>query len=132
MPLATAAVFIAILTLITAGLAFNISVGRFRRHIPHGDGPNHELARAIRAHMNSVEHSLPIGLLLLTYALLQGNPSAIPWIGTVAVVARIALSVGILRKGAFSWRRYGAFVTYALEVLLVALVLVAAAARLRA
>ena len=130
MPLELAAVFIAILVFVTAGLAFNISVGRFRHHIPHGEGPNRELARPIRAHMNSVEHSLPIGLLLLTYALLKGNATAILWIGTAAVVARIALSIGILRKGAFSLRRYGAFVTYAIEVLLVVLVITAAGSRL--
>ena len=130
MSLELAAVFIAVLVLLSVGLAFNISVGRFRHHIPHGEGPNRELARAIRAHMNSLEHSLPIGLLLLTYALLEGNPTAILSIGTVAVVARIALSLGILRKRAFAWRRYGAFVTYALEALLVALVVVAAVSRL--
>jgi uncharacterized membrane protein YecN with MAPEG domain len=130
MPLQLAATFIAILVLLTIGLAFNVSVGRFRHRIPHGEGPKHELARAIRAHMNSVEHSLPIGLLLLTYALLEGNPRAILAIGTVAVVARVALTAGILIKGAFPWRRYGAFVTYAVEALLVALVLVAAVPRL--
>ena len=132
MQLELAALFVAVLVLLTAGLAFNVSVGRFRHHIPHGEGPNRELARAIRAHMNSVEHSLPIALLLLTYALLDGKSLALLSIGTVAVVARIALTIGILRKGAFFWRRYAAFVTYGLEALLVTLVMVAAVVRLSA
>jgi uncharacterized membrane protein YecN with MAPEG domain len=125
-----AAIFIATLALLTVGLAFNVSVGRFRQRIPHGEGPNQELSRAIRAHMNSVEHSLPIGLLLLGYALLAGNPTVIVVLGALAVGARIALSIGILRKGAFAWRRYGAFATYGLEVSLIGLVLLAATARL--
>jgi uncharacterized membrane protein YecN with MAPEG domain len=130
MPLELAALFVAILVLLTVGLAFNISVGRFRQRIPHGEGPNRELARAIRAHMNSVEHSLPIGLLLLCYALLAGDPTVILWVGTAAVAARIALSVGILLKGAFLWRRFGAWATYVVEVGLVVLVVEAAAGRL--
>jgi uncharacterized membrane protein YecN with MAPEG domain len=121
MPLAITVV--ALLSLITTGLAFNVSVGRFRHHIPHGEGPNHELARAIRAHMNSVEHLLPLGLLLFGYAWLDGDPTMLGAIGAAAILARMSLTIGILVKGAFPARRFGAFATYALEVALVALVL---------
>ncbi len=130
MQIALAVVFVALLSLLTVGLAFNVSLGRMRHRIPHGEGPNRELARATRAHMNSVEHLVPLGLLLLSYALLGGTSAAIVSIGIVAVVARVALSVGILRKGAFPLRRFGAYATYLLEALLVALALVAALSRL--
>jgi hypothetical protein len=50
----------------------------------------------------------------------------------VALLARISLSVGILRKGAFRLRQLGAWVTYGLEAVLGALVLVAALSRLGA
>lgn len=127
---ALAAVFVALLALVTVALAFNVSVGRFRERIPHGEGSNRELARAIRAHMNSVEHLVPIGLLLLSYGLLEGSPAAIAALGSSAVLARIALSIGILRKGAFRFRQLGAYVTYGIEAVLGALVLLAAMSRL--
>jgi uncharacterized membrane protein YecN with MAPEG domain len=132
MQIALAGTFVALLSLVTAGLAFNVSVGRFRGRIPHGEGPNRELARAIRAHMNSVEHLVPIGLLLLAYALLAGSPTVITALGSIALLARIALSIGILRKGAFRLRQLGAFATYAIEAALGPLVLVAALSRLGA
>jgi uncharacterized membrane protein YecN with MAPEG domain len=121
MPLA--ATFVALLALVTTGLALNVSYGRLRHRIPHGEGPNRELARAIRAHMNSVEHLVPLGLLLLCFAGLGGDPMLLRWVGAVAVVARVALTVGILVKGAFMARRLGAWVTYAIELGLVGLVL---------
>lgn len=124
------AVFIALLGLASALLAMNVSRGRIVLRIPHGEGPNHELSRAIRAHANSVEHLVPIGLLMLTYALMAGDARIVVLIGTVAVVSRVMITVGILKKGLFRLRTVGAFGTYLVELGLVVVVLIAATARL--
>ncbi|MBC7172958.1 MAG: MAPEG family protein, partial [Polyangiaceae bacterium] len=79
-----------------------------------------------------VEHLVPMGLLLLSYALLDGSTAAIVSLGAVAVVGRVAISIGILRKGAMVVRSYGAYVTYLVEALLVGLALVRALSRLLA
>jgi uncharacterized membrane protein YecN with MAPEG domain len=130
MPLEIAASYAAVLVRLTAALALNVSYGRLRHGIPHGEGPNRELARAIRAHMNSVEHSIPVALLLVSYALLAGDARVIAALGTTTVLARVLLSIGILLKGAFSARRIGALTTYAVEGLLAVLILVRTGARL--
>lgn len=127
MPLA--ATFVALLALLTTSLALNVSFWRLRHRIPHGEGPNRELARAIRAHMNSVEHMVPIALLLLCYAGLGGDSTLLGALGAAAVLARIALTIGILVKGALLARSLGAYVTYAIELGLVGLVLLEALPR---
>jgi uncharacterized membrane protein YecN with MAPEG domain len=128
MPIHAAATLVALLSLFTAALAFHVSVGRFRLRIPHGEGPSHELSRRIRAHMNSVEHLVPVGLLLLSYALLDGDSRIIVAVGAVALLGRALLTLGILKKGAFSARRIGASLTYLVEAALAVLVLLRASA----
>jgi uncharacterized membrane protein YecN with MAPEG domain len=129
MLLELASSFVAVLLLFTVGLALNVSYGRMRHRHPHGEGPSRELARASRAHKNSVEHSVPIAVLLVCYALLQGDAAVIAALGAAAVTARVSLTVGILRKGAFSARRFGAYATYLVEGVLCVLVLLRAGAR---
>jgi uncharacterized membrane protein YecN with MAPEG domain len=45
-------------------LAMNISRLRIKHKIANGDGSNKAVVKAIRAHMNSLEHILPFTLLL--------------------------------------------------------------------
>lgn len=122
-------VFLALLAFVTSALALNVSRGRIVHRIPHGEGPKGELSRAIRAHANSVEHLVPIGFLLLGYALLAGNETVVIVHGAVTLAARLFLSIGILRKGFFGVRRLGALLTYLVEASLTVLVLLAAAQR---
>jgi len=120
MPLASG--LVAALCALTTLLALNVSWGRIVHRVPHGEGPNHELSRSIRAHGNSVEHLVPLGLMLLAAGLLRAPAIAVGILGGAAIVARVLLSYGILAKGRFSFRRIGAWSTYAIELGLVGLV----------
>lgn len=59
--------FIGLGVLLIVLLAMNISRLRIKYQIANGHGDNKEITKAIRAHMNSLEHLLPFTLLL--YAL---------------------------------------------------------------
>ena len=108
-------------------LALNVSRERIVKRVPHGEGPNHELARSIRAHANAVEHLVPIGLLLFAAASVDASPLAIAVLGGASLVARVSLTLGILVKGRFGLRRAGAYGTYAIELGLIGVVVVAIA-----
>lgn len=122
----TAAVLIALLCLVTVALAFNVSRERIKYRVPHGEGPNHELARSIRAHMNSVEHLVPLGLLLVLAGTLGVAEEVVVGLGSAALLARLLITAGILMKGRFVLRRWGAWGTYAIELMLVGYVMEAA------
>lgn len=121
-----AALLVALLCLLTVALAFNVSRERIKYRVPHGEGPNHELSRSIRAHMNSVEHLVPLGLLLVLAGQLGVTEEIVIPFGAAAIVARLLLSAGILLKGRFVLRRWGAYSTYVIELVLVGFVVEAA------
>ena len=56
--------FIGLSVLLIVVLAINISRLRVKYNVANGDGNNKEIIKAIRAHMNSLEHVLPFSLLL--------------------------------------------------------------------
>lgn len=57
-------IFAAVLLLLVTLLAMNVSMLRMRHKVSLGDGGNKALTRAIRAHANALEHSLPFIFLL--------------------------------------------------------------------
>lgn len=95
-------------------LAFNVSRVRIRERIANGDG-HVDLKKAIRAHMNALEHCLPFGLLVL--ALAQMNPLA-PWLSILVlafIVARVLHAVSMV-GAQLRLRQASAGVTYLLEL----------------
>ncbi|MBL4607650.1 MAG: MAPEG family protein [Pseudomonadales bacterium] len=104
------------IALITA-LAFNISRLRISEKVANGDGGNLIIKKAIRAHLNAIEHVLPFGLLIL--ALSRDKPSStLPMLVCAFSIARVLHAVSML-KGNFNLRRFAAVSSYALEVLAV-------------
>lgn len=108
-------VYIALAVLLITILALHISWQRVNLKIANGDGNNLTMKKAIRAHMNTLEHTLPYSLVL--FVLHSQGVSE----GYFAV---LALSFLLLRVGhAFSMmgtifplRRFTAGLTYFLEV----------------
>lgn len=96
-------------------LAMNVSRIRIRKNISNGHGNDLELKKAIRAHANALEHTVPFGLLLLVAAL-SGSGSATLAVLTIAFsLARFSHAYGMLTVG-FQARRIGAAVTYLFEI----------------
>jgi uncharacterized membrane protein YecN with MAPEG domain len=118
-------VIAAILLLLVTLLAAHVSALRIVRGISLGDGGDRRMFRAIRAHANALEHTLPFLLLLFFYELRVGPEAPIRELGGLFVAARLAHAVGML-WGPFNLRRLGATLTVALE-LWVALALLSAA-----
>ena len=57
-------IYVGLSVLLITVLAMNISRLRMKEKIGTGDGGNKPLAKAIRAHMNSIEHILPYSLVM--------------------------------------------------------------------
>ncbi|MDX1755709.1 MAG: MAPEG family protein [Marinobacter sp.] len=57
-------IYLALAILLIVLLAMNISRLRISEKIANGDGGNRKLIKAIRAHMNTLEHIVPFSLLL--------------------------------------------------------------------
>ena len=96
-------------------LAANVSRLRIREQIGNGDGGNALLKAAIRAHMNSVEHVLPYGLLMLVLWQSQAAPSllAVFCLGFLAV--RLVHAYSMLGRK-FRLRQWSAGATYVFEL----------------
>lgn len=106
--------FLGLSVLLILLLAMNISRLRMAEKVPNGDGNNKKLVKAIRAHMNSVEHILPFSLLL--YFLYSTSVSSFIFsvlaFGFLAV--RLAHAYSMLASK-FRLRQITAMLTYAFE-----------------
>lgn len=58
--------FVASSVLLIVLLAMNVSRVRIKYQVANGDAGNKAIKSAIRAHMNTFEHTLPFALLLLS------------------------------------------------------------------
>ena len=104
-------------------LALNISRLRIKNKVANGDGNNKIVAKAIRAHMNSLEHVLPFTLLLFV---LQGQPISEVLFTILAfgfLVVRVLHSYSML-SAKFKLRQITAALTYFFELLGCALVII--------
>ncbi|MFL5350616.1 MAG: MAPEG family protein [Hyalangium sp.] len=111
------ALYAALNSLVILGLGVNVSRLRGKYNVFLGDGGHKELAGAIRAHGNSVEH-VPLLLLLLLAAELCGGSSIVLHIfGGAIILSRLFHAVGIMR-GVQAIQIPGAVLTYLLEVAL--------------
>lgn len=104
-------------------LAINVSRVRIAQRIPNSDGGNLELKKAIRSHINGLEHTLPYGLILLALSI---NPSGEPInssiLATLVIsftVARIIHLIGMLKVMPMC-RMVGAGVTYLCQLIALA------------
>ncbi|MBS2023197.1 MAG: MAPEG family protein [Deltaproteobacteria bacterium] len=97
-------------------LAVIVSLMRMVKRIYLGDGGDKQMQKAIRRHMNSLEHATVFCVLLVVFELAGGPKGAIDWIGGAAVVLRVLHAVGFGR-----WRRLTMptmVVAYSLEAFL--------------
>lgn len=105
------ATFGAGLILFVTLLAANVSRLRIRKRIIDGDGGDGDLHRAIRAHGNALEHSVPF-IVLLLLGLQASVPG--PWLLGYAVafgVARVMHAHGFYARR-FRFRQLGAGLSY--------------------
>jgi hypothetical protein len=101
----------------------NISRLRMKYKVANGDGNNKEINKAIRAHMNSLEHILPFSLLL--YVLQTQMTSTVIF----AILAFSFLCIRLLHSysmlsSKFKLRQITAASTYFLELCACILVLI--------
>jgi uncharacterized protein len=91
--------------LLYIALAYNVSRLRVGLKIAIGDGGNHKLSRAIRAHANLTENA-PIALILLTGIELQEfSIIVLHVLGTMLVIGRLLHAYGLSRNAGPSFGR---------------------------
>jgi len=102
---AITALYAALIALLLLVLGMRIS--RFRRHtrIGIGGGGDPAFERAIRAHGNAVEWSLPVLLLLLVAELNRAAPFLLQVCGIVLIAARMLHAFGLSRATGYSFGR---------------------------
>lgn len=112
---------VALFAVLLTALAINTTRHRVRGGRDPSAAAKEATLRASRAHGNTLEHGLPLLLLLLCAEL---NGAAAAWlcaIGTGFIVARALYVYGMLTRPASMPMRIGAGVTYLLEMIAIGL-----------
>lgn len=109
-------VYLALAVLLITFLALNISRLRIKNQIANGDGGNKDLRKAIRAHINSLEHILPYSLLMfaLNSTVVSASGYAILCFGFLTI--RVGHSFSML-SSKFRLRQVASLLTYLFEVM---------------
>ena len=94
---AITALYAALIALILLALAVRVSSFRLRLKVDLGDGGDPRLQRAVRAHGNAVEWSLPVLVLMLIAELNRADPVLLHACGIVLVVSRVLHGFGLSR-----------------------------------
>ncbi len=116
MPVHTA-IYAAVSIWLLLALCLRISALRLRHKVFAGDGGIVALQAASRAHGVSVEHLVPLLILLLIFELLGAKPALVDAFGITILAARILHVAGFLLP-ARPWgrvRQLGIGITYAIE-----------------
>ena len=109
-----AAFYAGLIGLMLLVLAIPISRLRQSLKVGLGDGGNARLARAIRAHANTVEWALPTLLLLLLAELNRAPVLALHACGIALIVGRVLHAAGLSSTGGSSFgRSVGTSLTWA-------------------
>ncbi len=112
------AIFAALLILV-----LTVQVIRLRRKdgVVIGDNNDRVLAKAIRGHANATEQ-LPIALILMGLAELQGAPAGLLWIAAASLIAGRVMHATYFGIHGTHWklRFYGMWLTFAAQALLIA------------
>jgi uncharacterized membrane protein YecN with MAPEG domain len=107
--------YVALGVLLITVLAMNVSRVRIKEKIGNGDGNNRTLKKAIRAHMNSVEHIIPFALILFSLVHIQFESKYISTFAIGFIIVRILHSYSML-SSAFKIRQISAGLTYIFEI----------------
>lgn len=107
--------YVAASMLLVTLLAMNVSRLRMKLRIGNGDGNNVEMKKAIRAHMNHLEHSLPFGLIVLALAQM-GSATSLLAVLVVGFLASRLVHVYSMLATQFRFRQLSAGTTYLFEV----------------
>jgi hypothetical protein len=102
---AITALYAALIALLLLVLGMRISSFRRRTLIGIGGGGQPAFERAIRAHANAVEWSLPILLLLLVAELNRASPFLLHACGIVLIAARVLHAFGLSSRTGHSFGR---------------------------
>jgi uncharacterized protein len=129
MPPIHAAVFAALSLLLLWALALRTTLIRIRARVFVGDGGLAPLRRATRSHGVSVEHLVPLMLLLLCLELLGADKRLVDAFGVAILVARMLHVFGFV-NAFYRIRIGGMTLTYLLEPALALVVLQRAVAAL--
>ncbi|HTR56700.1 MAG TPA: MAPEG family protein [Casimicrobiaceae bacterium] len=100
------ALYGALLALLLLVLAGRISLARSRLGIGIGHGNDPGLARAIRAHGNAVEWTLPMLILMLVSEVDGASRLFLHTCGVIFVIARVAHATGLSRTSKGSSARF--------------------------
>jgi uncharacterized membrane protein YecN with MAPEG domain len=115
--------FAVLIVLLLTVLAMNTTRYRFTRARSTDPADKEAIRRASRAHGNTLEHGLPVLLLMFFYEINGGGVSTLCIIGTVFVVARLIYVYGMLTKPASKPMQLGATLTYLIELILIGLLI---------
>jgi uncharacterized membrane protein YecN with MAPEG domain len=107
--------FVGLSVLLITCLAMNISRIRMKERIGNGDGDSITLKKAIRAHMNAIEHILPFAFVLYVISQSYFNSLLLPILALGFILARLLHAHGMLAPN-FSTRRVGAGLSYLFEL----------------
>ncbi|MGH8453552.1 MAG: MAPEG family protein [Nevskiales bacterium] len=114
----TASFAVLILLLLTV-LAMNTTRLRFSKARSTDPADKAVIGQASRAHGNTLEHSLPVLLLMFFYEVNGGDIRSLCIVGTVFIVARLVYVYGMLKKPASKPMQLGAGATYLIELILI-------------
>jgi uncharacterized membrane protein YecN with MAPEG domain len=112
----------ATLVLLIVALGAHVAFSRIRKRVAHGDGGNRDLMRAIRAHANCLEQSVPFLVCLAALDILGGSDWLVASLGLGFLGVRLIHAAGMLFR-IFMARRVGATLSFGLLGLSAALVL---------
>ena len=106
--------FVGLLMLLLLALGLNASWLRRSLKIYAGSGGNPKMHAAERAHGNTVEHALPLALLLVLLESMGAPKTAILVLGCLAVLARALRAAGFLLRSPVMGMS-GVVTTYSVE-----------------
>ena len=115
--------YIVLAVLLISFLAMNVSRIRMQEQIGNGDGDNKKLKKAIRAHINTLEHCIPYALLLWVLSDLRLATSYMAIFSMGFILVRLMHSYGILAPH-FRMRQLAAGLCYGFEIAACATILV--------
>ncbi len=113
--------FAVLVILLMTLLAMNTTRLRFGKARSTDPADKKAIGQASRAHGNTLEHGLPVLLLMFFSEINGADVRVLCIIGTAFIVARLVYVYGMLKKPASKPMQLGAAVTYLIELLLIGL-----------
>lgn len=110
--------------LLILALTIRVVILRRRAGVVLGDNGDRALAKAIRGHANAIEQ-LPIALILLGLAEIQGGATPLLWLAMATLVIGRSLHAAYFALHGTHWRLrfFGMWLTVIAQILLIAAVI---------